>query len=73
MGDVKLGLLLGATLGWGAIGAILVAFLAVFPVATFVLIRRGRGARGATLPFGPFLALGGLVILIVPQLAGLGS
>jgi leader peptidase (prepilin peptidase)/N-methyltransferase len=73
MGDVKLGLLIGATLGWGAIGAITVAFLATFPVALGVLIRRGISARGESLPFGPFLALGTLVILIVPGLIGVGA
>lgn len=72
MGDVKLGLLIGATLGWGAIGAITIAFLATFPVALVMLIRRGLSARGESLPFGPFLALGTLVILIVPGLVGAG-
>jgi leader peptidase (prepilin peptidase)/N-methyltransferase len=68
MGDVKLALLLGAGLGWGVIGALLVGFLAVLPFALAVLIRGGRGARTASLPLGPFLAFGGLVILIVPKL-----
>jgi leader peptidase (prepilin peptidase) / N-methyltransferase len=72
MGDVKLIMLLGAGLGVGVVGAIMVALLSVFPVAVAMLIRGGAGARKATLPFGPFLALGGLVILIIPHLAGLG-
>lgn len=72
MGDVKLMMLLGAGLGWGAVGAIMVAFVAMFPFALATLIRGGVGARKATLPFGPFLALGGMVILIVPHLVGLG-
>jgi leader peptidase (prepilin peptidase) / N-methyltransferase len=72
MGDVKLVVLLGAGLGWGVVGAIMVAFISVFPVALATLIRGGMAARKSTLPFGPFLALGGLVILIVPHLAGLG-
>jgi leader peptidase (prepilin peptidase)/N-methyltransferase len=71
MGDVKLALLLGAALGWGVVGAVLIAFLCTFPVAVFVLIRDGRGARGATIPFGPFLSLGGLIVLFGPHLAGL--
>jgi leader peptidase (prepilin peptidase) / N-methyltransferase len=71
MGDVKLVALLGAGLGWGVLGAVSLAFLSVFPVAVLMLIRDGAAARKATLPFGPFLALGGLVILIVPHLAGL--
>jgi leader peptidase (prepilin peptidase) / N-methyltransferase len=73
MGDVKLGILLGAGLGWGVIGAVMVAFIAIFPVALAALIRGGFAARKATLPFGPFLALGGLAILIVPRLLGLGG
>jgi leader peptidase (prepilin peptidase)/N-methyltransferase len=73
MGDVKLGLLIGATLGWGAIGAITIAFVATFPVALVVLIRRGLSARGESLPFGPFLAFGTLVILIAPGLVGVGA
>jgi leader peptidase (prepilin peptidase) / N-methyltransferase len=71
MGDVKLMLLLGAGLGWGAVGAIMVAFLAMFPFALATLIRGGVAARKTALPFGPFLALGGLVVLILPQLTGL--
>jgi leader peptidase (prepilin peptidase)/N-methyltransferase len=72
MGDVKLVVLLGAGLGWGVVGAVTVAFLSVFPVAVVTLIRGGAAARKATLPFGPFLALGGLCVLIAPHLAGLG-
>lgn len=69
MGDVKLAMLLGAGLGRGVIGAVITAFFASFPYALAILIRGGRAARRRTLPFGPFLALGGLVILIVPRLA----
>lgn len=70
MGDVKLVVLLGAGLGWAVVGAITVACMAIFPVAVATLVRRGLAARKATLPFGPFLALGALVILIVPRLLG---
>jgi prepilin signal peptidase PulO-like enzyme (type II secretory pathway) len=73
MGDVKLGMLLGAALGWGAIGALEIAFLALFPVAVLTLVRGGREARKLALPFGPFMAFGALVVLIVPHLAGLGG
>jgi leader peptidase (prepilin peptidase)/N-methyltransferase len=71
MGDVKLALLLGAGLGWGVFGAVLVAFLCVFPVALLVLIRGGMAARNTTIPFGPFLSLGALIVLFAPHLAGL--
>lgn len=70
MGDVKLMVLLGAGLGWGVVGAIMIGFLSVFPFAVVALIRGGLAARKTTLPFGPFLALGGLIVLIVPRLAG---
>lgn len=72
MGDVKLMLLLGVGLGWGAIGAVMLALVTMFPFAVATLIRGGSAARKATLPFGPFLALGGLVVLIAPHLLGAG-
>jgi len=69
MGDVKLALLLGAALGWQVVGAVVLAFLCVFPVALFVLARGGVAARKATVPFGPFLSLGALIMLFVPYIA----
>jgi leader peptidase (prepilin peptidase)/N-methyltransferase len=66
MGDVKLALLLGAALGWGAVGALLVAFLLAFPFALSVVVRGGGAARHATFAFGPFLAAGALLILLAP-------
>ncbi|MCW3056073.1 MAG: prepilin peptidase [Solirubrobacterales bacterium] len=71
MGDVKLALLLGATLGWGVIAAVFLAFICVFPVALLLLIRDGGAARKAMIPFGPFLSLGALIVLFGPHLAGL--
>jgi prepilin signal peptidase PulO-like enzyme (type II secretory pathway) len=68
MGDVKLGLLLGAALGWGALSAIVIALLCVGPVAAGILVRGGRSARKATMPLGPFFAVGALVILIAPRI-----
>jgi leader peptidase (prepilin peptidase)/N-methyltransferase len=73
MGDVKLALLLGAALGWGVVGAVLIAFLCSFPVSVVVLIRDGISARKATIPFGPFLSLGALVVMFAPHLAGLST
>jgi leader peptidase (prepilin peptidase)/N-methyltransferase len=63
MGDVKLALLLGAGLGAAVVSALVVALLAVFLVACAILLRGGREARRRTIPFGPFLAFGGLVAL----------
>jgi leader peptidase (prepilin peptidase) / N-methyltransferase len=71
MGDVKLALLLGAALGWGVVSAVMMAYLAVFPVAVAMLIRGGFAARKGALPFGPFLAAGALVMLILPGFLGL--
>jgi prepilin signal peptidase PulO-like enzyme (type II secretory pathway) len=71
MGDAKLALLLGATLGWGVVGAVLIAFVCVFPVSLGVLIHDGPAASRRTVPFGPFLSLGGLIVLFGPHLAGL--
>jgi leader peptidase (prepilin peptidase)/N-methyltransferase len=68
MGDVKFIVLLGAGLGWGVLAAVTIAFLSLFPVALATLLRRGLAARKATLPLGPFLALGGLIMLIGPHL-----
>jgi leader peptidase (prepilin peptidase) / N-methyltransferase len=71
MGDVKLVVMLGAGLGAAVMGAITIAFISVFPVALAMMIRGGLAARKTSLPFGPFLAFGGLVVLIVPHLVGL--
>jgi leader peptidase (prepilin peptidase)/N-methyltransferase len=62
MGDIKLALLLGFAVGWQVFGAILIGCLAMIPVAFWMLFRKGS-IRGATLPFGPFLAFGTLAIL----------
>jgi len=62
-GDIKLGAMLGAFLGWKL--TLVSIFLAVFAgglVAAGVLLT-GRKKRKDPLPFGPFLALGGTVTL----------
>jgi leader peptidase (prepilin peptidase)/N-methyltransferase len=61
-GDIKLALLMGAAVGWQVFAAILIGCLAIVPVALWMLFREGS-IRGATLPFGPFLAFGTLAIL----------
>jgi leader peptidase (prepilin peptidase)/N-methyltransferase len=73
MGDVKLATLLGAALGWGVLPSLALAFISVFPFALGTVIRGGLAARKSTLPFAPFMAFGGLVILIIPRLVGLGA
>ena len=60
---MKMGAMLGAFLGWQmALVAILVAILAGGVLAIGVLALRRKGRKDA-LPFGPFLAFGGLVSL----------
>ncbi len=73
MGDVKLAMLLGAALGWGVVGATLLAFVCVLPVALVLLVREGAGVRKSMIPFGPFLAIGALIVLLGPPIVGLPS
>ena len=61
MGDAKLGFLLGLALGSQVFGATIIAFAGLLVAALYVLARRGVSARKDTIPFGPFLALGGIV------------
>ncbi|HEX2110153.1 MAG TPA: A24 family peptidase [Gaiellaceae bacterium] len=63
MGDVKLALLLGAALGYAVFTALLVGFVLVLPAALYLVARSGQAARGAAIPFGPFLAAGAVVAL----------
>ena len=69
MGDVKLAGVMGIYLGSGVAPAMLVAFLAGSIVGLAIIAREGRDARKKGVPFGPFLALGGLVgIFAGPEL-----
>ena len=63
-GDMKLGAMLGAFLGWQLVlVAILIAVLAGGLVAIVLLALRRKG-RKDPVPFGPFLALGGTMALL---------
>ena len=64
MGDVKLALLLGASLGYAVLAAMTIGFVASVPVALYMLMREGASARKKYLPLGPFLAFGTLVVLL---------
>jgi len=65
MGDVKLAGMLGLFLGREVAVALLVAFVAGTLVGVGVMARRGVGeGRKTAIPFGPFLALGGVVGLL---------
>jgi leader peptidase (prepilin peptidase) / N-methyltransferase len=61
MGDAKLGFMLGLALGSKTLGATLIAFAALLVAALFILGTRGVSARKDAIPFGPFLALGGIL------------
>lgn len=62
-GDMKLGAMLGAFLGWKLmLVALLLAVLAGGSVAIWLILTARKG-RKDPVPFGPFLALGGLVSL----------
>ena len=67
MGDVKLALLLGAALGRTVPVALMVGMLAALVPALFLLARHGTAARKMAIPFGPFLALGGVVALFAGE------
>jgi leader peptidase (prepilin peptidase)/N-methyltransferase len=63
-GDLKLAAMLGAFLGWKVmLLAVLVAVLAGGAVAV-ALLATGRTGRKDAIPFGPFLAAGGVVGLL---------
>jgi leader peptidase (prepilin peptidase)/N-methyltransferase len=64
LGDVKLTATMGLFLGRAVAPAILVALLAGSIVGLVLIARHGSGARKMAIPFGPFLALGGLVALL---------
>ena len=65
MGDVKLAALLGAVLGRSVVVAILIGVLAGAVYAIALLIRGGMSARKTTFAYGPFLALGGIIVLLL--------
>jgi leader peptidase (prepilin peptidase)/N-methyltransferase len=72
MGDVKLAGVMGLYLGLSVVPALLVAFLSGTLVGVAILLRHGTGGRKRGVPFAPFLALGGLVGLLVgPELVEL--
>ena len=61
MGDAKVGLLLGLALGSRTFSAMMVAFAGLFLAAVWILATQGIAARKKAIPFGPFLALGGIL------------
>jgi leader peptidase (prepilin peptidase)/N-methyltransferase len=69
MGDVKLGGAMGLYLGASVIPALLAAFLSGSVVGLVIIAREGAAGRKKAVPFGIFLALGGIVgVLAGPEL-----
>jgi leader peptidase (prepilin peptidase)/N-methyltransferase len=65
LGDVKLAATMGLFLGWNVAPALLIALFAGSAVGLVLIAREGPAARKKGIPFGPFLALGGLIALFV--------
>src|SRR3954469_11627476 len=69
MGDVKLAGAMGLYLGVSVIPALLTAFLTGSVVGVAIILREGTAARKKAVPFGVFLAIGGIVgVLVGPDL-----
>lgn len=64
LGDVKLAATMGLFLGQAVAPAVLVALLSGSIVGVALIARHGSQARKMAIPFGPFLALGGVVGLL---------
>lgn len=64
LGDVKLTAVMGLYLGRNVAPALLVALLVGSIVGLAMIARDGAAARKRAIPFGPFLALGGVVGLL---------
>lgn len=64
LGDAKLAAVMGLFLGRNVAPAIFVALLTGSLVGLFLIARHGAEARKRAIPFGPFLAIGGVVGLL---------
>lgn len=60
-GDMKLGAMLGAFLGWKVLLVAVLSAVLLGGGVAIVLLVLGRKGRKDPVPFGPFLALGGLI------------
>jgi leader peptidase (prepilin peptidase)/N-methyltransferase len=65
LGDVKLAAAMGFFLGRNVAPALFIALLAGSLVGLAIVARQGASARKQAIPFGPFLALGGVVGLLL--------
>lgn len=66
MGDVKLAALVAAVVGPAAAGGALLLGVALAGGAAAAWLLGGRADRGATLPYGAFLAIAGIAALLWP-------
>jgi leader peptidase (prepilin peptidase) / N-methyltransferase len=64
MGDVKLAAVMGLYLGSAVAPALMVAVVVGTVAGLGVMLARGSADRKLAVPFGPFLALGGVVALL---------
>jgi leader peptidase (prepilin peptidase)/N-methyltransferase len=67
MGDVKLAAVMGLFLGRAVIPALVIAIAAGAIVGIALMLRDGPRARKTAVPFGPFLALGGMAGLLAGE------
>jgi leader peptidase (prepilin peptidase) / N-methyltransferase len=65
MGDVKLAAVMGLYLGRAVAPALLIGFAAGAIYGLALIARHGSEARKRQVPFGPFLAFGGLIAIFV--------
>jgi leader peptidase (prepilin peptidase)/N-methyltransferase len=61
MGDAKVGLLIGLALGSRTLSAMLATFAGAFLAALWILATQGLSGRKQSIPFGPYLAAGGIL------------
>ena len=64
MGDVKLAAVMGIFLGVSVVPALFVGIALGAMAGVVLMLRHGSGARKHAIPFGPFLAIGGVVGLL---------
>ncbi len=64
LGDVKLAATMGLFLGRAVAPAVLIALLVASVIGVALIVRHGAQARKMAIPFGPFLALGGVIALL---------
>jgi leader peptidase (prepilin peptidase) / N-methyltransferase len=67
MGDAKLAAVMGLYLGSAVAPALMIAVLVGTVAGVAVMLMHGPAARKVAVPFGPFLALGGVVALLAGQ------